>query len=88
MSTKSDVIAAIGEIATAHAALVEAINDLRDANSARGGAVVANTDVTSGGNSLGNIIATTNAKMAAVRPLAVTVDEKIVAADAVADALT
>jgi len=89
MSTKQDVIDAIAEIATAQVALDAAIANVRDAHSAFvSGGGVGNTTVVAGGLSAAGINTTLTTLVTSLNGLSDTVAAKVVAADAVADALT
>jgi len=88
MSTKTDVINAIADIATAANALDAALATVRDANAGLTGTPVQNASVISGGTSRAALEQTVATAIRALGPLTVAVDEAIVAADTVADALT
>jgi hypothetical protein len=89
VSTKQDVIDAIAEVAVAQAALDAAIANVRDAHSALvNGGPVGNVTVIAGGITSAGLATTMSTLVTSLNGLSDAVAAKVVAADAVADALT
>lgn len=88
MSTKTDVINAIADIATAAGALDAALANVRDANAGLTGTPVQNAAVIASGTSRAALEQAVSTAIRSLGPLTAAVDDAIVAADAVADALT